>query len=165
MASTDVTVPDIGDFKDVPIIEINVAVGDEVTAEQPLIVLESDKASMEVPSPQAGKVEAILVKIGDKVSQGVSDPETGGRGRRGGSPRRRTPRSRTEPPRAKRPREDRPPRRSLRPLPPPRAACRRRSTSAAPMPRRACVASRANSTSTSRRSRAPARKAASPRRT
>ncbi len=69
--STDVIVPDIGDFKDVPIIEINVAIGDEVTAEQPLIVLESDKASMEVPSPQAGKVEAILVKIGDKVSQGT----------------------------------------------------------------------------------------------
>lgn len=70
MASNEITVPDIGDFTDVPIIEINVKVGDEITAEQPLIVLESDKASMEVPSPQGGKVEAVLVKVGDKVSQG-----------------------------------------------------------------------------------------------
>ena len=70
MASNEITVPDIGDFTDVPIIEINVKVGDEISAEQPLIVLESDKASMEVPSPSAGKVEAVLVKIGDKVSQG-----------------------------------------------------------------------------------------------
>ena len=68
--TTEIKVPDIGDFKDVPIIEVNVKVGDTVEAEQPLIVLESDKASMEVPSPQAGKVEAILVKVGDKVSEG-----------------------------------------------------------------------------------------------
>src|SRR5271165_1370441 len=68
--ATEIKVPDIGDFKDVPIIEVNVKVGDTVEAEQPLIVLESDKASMEVPSPQAGKVEAILVKVGDKVSEG-----------------------------------------------------------------------------------------------
>ena len=70
--ANEIKVPDIGDFKDVPIIEIHVAVGDEVTAEQPLIMLESDKASMEVPSPQAGKVESILVKVGDRVSQGVT---------------------------------------------------------------------------------------------
>ena len=66
-----VLVPDIGDFKDVPIIEIQVKPGDRVTAEAPLITLESDKASMEVPSPSAGVVKSIAVKLGDRVSQGV----------------------------------------------------------------------------------------------
>jgi pyruvate dehydrogenase E2 component (dihydrolipoamide acetyltransferase) len=66
----EVTVPDIGDFKDVPIIEIAVKVGDPVKAEAPLITLESDKASMEVPSPSTGIVKSLAVKIGDKVSQG-----------------------------------------------------------------------------------------------
>ena len=66
-----VLVPDIGDFKDVPIIEIQVKPGDRVTAEAPLITLESDKASMEVPSPSAGVVKNIAVKLGDRVSQGV----------------------------------------------------------------------------------------------
>jgi len=67
----EVTVPDIGEFKDVPIIEIAVKVGDHVTAEAPLITLESDKASMEVPSPATGFVKSLAVKIGDKVSQGA----------------------------------------------------------------------------------------------
>ena len=67
----EVTVPDIGDFKDVPIIEIVVKVGDRVKAEAPLITLESDKASMEVPSPSAGLVKSLAVKVGDKVSQGA----------------------------------------------------------------------------------------------
>src|SRR5580704_6172216 len=66
-----VTVPDIGDFHDVPIIDITVKPGDRVKAEEPLITLESDKASMEVPSPSAGLVKSVLVKIGDKVSQGT----------------------------------------------------------------------------------------------
>jgi pyruvate dehydrogenase E2 component (dihydrolipoyllysine-residue acetyltransferase) len=66
-----VLVPDIGDFKDVPIIEIQVKPGDRITAEAPLITLESDKASMEVPSPSAGTVKNIAVKLGDRVSQGV----------------------------------------------------------------------------------------------
>ena len=66
-----VLVPDIGDFKDVPIIEIQVQPGDRITAEAPLITLESDKASMEVPSPSAGVVKNIAVKLGDLVSQGV----------------------------------------------------------------------------------------------
>ncbi len=65
-----VVVPDIGDFKDVPIIEISVKPGDRVKAEEPLITLESDKASMEVPSPSAGAVKSLAVKIGDKVSEG-----------------------------------------------------------------------------------------------
>src|SRR5712672_1476755 len=67
----EVSVPDIGDFKEVPIIEIAVKVGDRVKAEAPLITLESDKASMEVPSPAAGVVKSLAVKIGDKVSEGT----------------------------------------------------------------------------------------------
>jgi dihydrolipoamide dehydrogenase len=66
----EVKVPDIGDFEDVPVVTVLVAVGDKVSAEDPLIELESDKATMEVPSPAAGKVAAIAVKEGDRVSQG-----------------------------------------------------------------------------------------------
>ncbi|MEY8829452.1 dihydrolipoyl dehydrogenase [Sedimentitalea sp. XS_ASV28] len=66
----DVKVPDIGDFSEVPVVSILVAVGDEVSAEDPLIELESDKATMEVPSPAAGKVAEIKVAEGDKVSKG-----------------------------------------------------------------------------------------------
>ncbi|TAM02096.1 MAG: biotin/lipoyl-binding protein, partial [Pusillimonas sp.] len=68
--SATVTVPDIGDFADVEVIEVLVAVGDTVATEQSLITVESDKASMEIPSSQAGVVRAILVKLGDKVKQG-----------------------------------------------------------------------------------------------
>ena len=70
--ANDIKVPDIGDFKNVPVLEIHVKVGDVIIADDPLITLESDKAAMEVPAPQAGKVEAILVKIGDKVSEGTA---------------------------------------------------------------------------------------------
>jgi pyruvate dehydrogenase E2 component (dihydrolipoamide acetyltransferase) len=66
----DIKVPDIGDFVDVPVIEVFVKVGDTVKAEDPLVSLESDKATMDVPSPSAGVVQAILVKVGDKVSEG-----------------------------------------------------------------------------------------------
>src|SRR4051812_17067444 len=69
--TTQVNVPDIGDFKDVPIIEILVKEGDAINAEDPLLTLESDKATMEVPAPSSGTVEKILVKIGDKVSEGT----------------------------------------------------------------------------------------------
>ncbi|MBF0255637.1 MAG: dihydrolipoyllysine-residue acetyltransferase, partial [Gammaproteobacteria bacterium] len=65
-----VQLPDIGDFKDVEVTEILVAPGDRVAAEASLLTLESDKASMEIPSPQAGVVESIAVKIGDKLNQG-----------------------------------------------------------------------------------------------
>ncbi len=71
-ASTmQITVPDIGDFGEVPIIEILVAAGDTVAAEDPLITLESDKATMDVPSPSAGTVSELQVKVGDMVSQGT----------------------------------------------------------------------------------------------
>jgi pyruvate dehydrogenase E2 component (dihydrolipoamide acetyltransferase) len=66
-----VLVPDIGDFKDVPVIELQVKPGDWVEAEAPLLTLESDKASMEVPSPYAGVVKSVAIKIGDRVSQGT----------------------------------------------------------------------------------------------
>jgi pyruvate dehydrogenase E2 component (dihydrolipoamide acetyltransferase) len=66
----DIKVPDIGDFKDVPVIEIFVKVGDTVEAEDPLVSLESDKATMDVPAPHGGVVKAISVKVGDKVSEG-----------------------------------------------------------------------------------------------
>ena len=66
----EIKIPDIGDFKDVPVIELLVAPGDTVEKETSLITLETDKASMEVPSPQPGVVQAINVKVGDKLSEG-----------------------------------------------------------------------------------------------
>jgi pyruvate dehydrogenase E2 component (dihydrolipoamide acetyltransferase) len=70
VAATEVKVPDIGDFKDIPIIEVHVKEGDPVNADDPIITLESDKATMDVPSPASGTVEKLLVKTGDKVSEG-----------------------------------------------------------------------------------------------
>ena len=70
MAKIEVKVPDIGDFKNVPIVEILVKTGDRVTAEQPLLTLESDKATLDVPAPAAGVVGNIVAKVGDKVSMG-----------------------------------------------------------------------------------------------
>jgi len=71
MATIEVQVPDIGDFKDVPVIEVLVKPGDTVGIEDPLVTLESDKATMDVPSPAAGKVVEVHVKVGDRVSQGA----------------------------------------------------------------------------------------------
>jgi pyruvate dehydrogenase E2 component (dihydrolipoamide acetyltransferase) len=67
---TEVTVPDLGDFADVPVIEIHVAPGDVVSNEDPLVTLESDKATMDIPSPAAGTVRELRVKVGDLVSRG-----------------------------------------------------------------------------------------------
>ncbi|NIR35831.1 MAG: branched-chain alpha-keto acid dehydrogenase subunit E2, partial [Actinobacteria bacterium] len=66
----EIVVPDIGDFQDVPVIEIAVSPGDSVVAEDPLVTLESDKATMDVPSPAAGVVKEMKVKLGDTVSEG-----------------------------------------------------------------------------------------------
>jgi pyruvate dehydrogenase E2 component (dihydrolipoamide acetyltransferase) len=71
MSKIEVKVPDIGDFKGVPVIEILVKPGDAINAEDPLIVLESDKATMEVPAPEGGVVSDVLVQVGDKVSEGA----------------------------------------------------------------------------------------------
>src|SRR5437660_499108 len=70
MALVEVKVPDIGDFKDVQIIELLVKPGDTVKAEQSLVTVESDKASMEIPSSRAGVVKALKVNVGDRVSKG-----------------------------------------------------------------------------------------------
>ena len=70
MSTIDVKVPDIGDFKDIPVIEIFVKPGDTVSAEDSLVTLESDKATMDVPSPAAGTIKEVRVKLGDKVSEG-----------------------------------------------------------------------------------------------
>ena len=69
-ATKEVLVPDIGDFKDIAVIEVLVKPGDSVDAEQSLITLESDKATMEIPSPAAGVVKELRVKVGDKVNEG-----------------------------------------------------------------------------------------------
>ncbi|MFG1374284.1 dihydrolipoyl dehydrogenase [Xanthobacter oligotrophicus] len=66
----DVEIPDMGDFAQVPVVEILVAVGDRVVADQPILMLESDKATLDVPAPAAGVVVALLVDVGDKVSRG-----------------------------------------------------------------------------------------------
>src|SRR5438876_7009773 len=70
MALVEVKVPDIGDFKDVEIIELLVKAGDTVKAEQSLITVESDKASMEIPSSHVGVVKEVKVKVGDTVNEG-----------------------------------------------------------------------------------------------
>src|SRR2546430_1342453 len=70
MSTIEVKVPDIGDFKDVPVIEIFVKPGDSVKPEDALVTLESDKATMDVPAPSAGVVKELKVKVGDKVSEG-----------------------------------------------------------------------------------------------
>src|SRR5690349_2556321 len=70
MATIEVQVPDIGDFKDVGVIELLVKPGDTVKVDQSLITVESDKASMEIPSTHAGVVKEMKIKLGDRVSQG-----------------------------------------------------------------------------------------------
>ena len=102
----EVKVPDIGDFKDVPVIEVHVAEGAVVKAEDPLLSLESDKATMDVPSPAAGTVVGLKVKVGDKVSEGtlILTLQTGA----------------AKPARCRAPRRHRPPPRR-RPSPPPPA--------------------------------------------
>ena len=71
MALIDVQVPDIGDFDEVSVIELLVNVGDTVAVDQSLITVESDKASIEIPSSHAGVVKALNVKLGDKVSKEI----------------------------------------------------------------------------------------------
>jgi dihydrolipoyl dehydrogenase len=66
----DIRIPDIGDFADVPVIEVHVSAGDAVAAEDPLITLESDKATMDIPAPAAGTVSEVTVRVGDRVSAG-----------------------------------------------------------------------------------------------
>ena len=84
--ATEVRVPDIGAFEDVPIIEVHVKPGDRVNEEDPLITLESDKATMDIPAPQTGQVVDVGVNIGDEVSRNLTSrrplPRRGPRRRR-----------------------------------------------------------------------------------
>ena len=66
----NISVPDIGDFKDVEVIEVLVKPGDQINKNDPIVTIESDKSSLEIPSPAAGEIKDLKVKIGDKVSQG-----------------------------------------------------------------------------------------------
>jgi dihydrolipoamide dehydrogenase len=75
MAKQMILVPDIGDYSDVPVIEILIKIGDVVEKEQPLLVLESDKATMEIPADTAGTIISIAVKLGDKISKGSAIAE------------------------------------------------------------------------------------------
>src|ERR1700736_965175 len=70
MAQIKLTVPDLGGFNDIPVIEVLVAPGETIAKDAPLVTLESDKATMEVPATEGGVVRDIKVKVGDKVSQG-----------------------------------------------------------------------------------------------
>ena len=96
MSAQEIQVPDIGDFSDVPVIEIHVAPGDTVSVDDPLITLESDKATLDVPAPVAGTVGELRVAVGDQLSQGsviMTIDATGPRARRrrNGSTRTRIP--------------------------------------------------------------------------
>src|SRR6187551_2445932 len=71
MATIDIQIPDIGDFDEVTVIELLVKPGDSIQADQSLLTVESDKASMEIPSSHAGVVKELKVKLGDKVKQGT----------------------------------------------------------------------------------------------
>jgi pyruvate dehydrogenase E2 component (dihydrolipoamide acetyltransferase) len=80
VATTEIAVPDIGDYTDVPVIEVHVSPGDVVAEEDPLVTLESDKATMDVPSTASGKVQDVRVKVGDTVSEGSVIVVVGGDG-------------------------------------------------------------------------------------
>jgi dihydrolipoamide dehydrogenase len=88
MSAIEIKVPDVGDFKDIPVIEVLVKPGDSVKKEDSLVTLESDKATMDVPSPSDGVVKELKVKVGDKVSEGtlILTLETGAQGAAAPSP-------------------------------------------------------------------------------
>ena len=72
MSNKDLIVPNIGDFKDVEVIEVLINEGDNIKKNDPLITIESDKSSVEIPSIYSGKIEKLNLKVGDKVSEGSS---------------------------------------------------------------------------------------------
>ena len=147
MSTIEVKVPDIGDFADIPIIEIFVKPGDTVKAEDSLVTLESDKATMDVPSPSAGVIRELKVKVGDKVSEGraIVVLDTGAAASDAGGAVPAPAACTCRPLRRRRrlhplPRQLRPPRRSRHP-PPPRSTARR---SRPRTRRRRCASSRAS---------------------
>jgi dihydrolipoyl dehydrogenase len=100
----EVRIPDLGDFSAVDVIEVHIKVGDKLAAEDPLITLETDKATMDVPAPQAGKVVSVALKVGDKASSGDlvltldADPTTAGAAAPKTAPPAAPPSTRTAPP-------------------------------------------------------------------
>jgi pyruvate dehydrogenase E2 component (dihydrolipoamide acetyltransferase) len=105
---SEVIVPDIGDFKEVEVIEVLVKPGDAVTKEQSLITLESDKATMEIPSPSGGVVKEIRIKVGDKVSKGstILVLDEGARAPAADSPKPAAQKAREEKPKGERPKDE-----------------------------------------------------------
>ena len=105
---SQVVVPDIGDFKEVEVIEVLVKPGDTVAKEQSLITLESDKATMEIPSPSGGVVKEIRIKVGDKVSKGstILVLDEGARDSVPESPKPAAQKAREEKPKGEKPKED-----------------------------------------------------------
>jgi pyruvate dehydrogenase E2 component (dihydrolipoamide acetyltransferase) len=91
------TVPDIGDFEDVDVIEVHIEEGQAISAEDPLITLETDKASMDVPAEVGGTVKSVLVSVGDKVSQGSSVAVIDAAGDAGAAPAKSKPVEKSEP--------------------------------------------------------------------
>ena len=125
----EIRLPDIGDFKDVPIIEVQIAPGKSVRKEETILTLESDKATMDVPAPEDGVIGEIHVKVGDKVSEGALLATYAEGGKRPPPRLTAAPRSKSQRPRP-RPR----PLRSPRPIPAARRMSRRTSSSSAPVP-------------------------------
>ena len=164
----DIAIPDIGDFKDVPVIEILVKEGDTVEAEQPIVTLESDKATMDVPSPAAGKIASIAVKVGDKVSMGsvIAKLDAGGPAAPVRPDQEDEAEAKEEEDAAEAPETSPIAPRDLPPAPPKaRRELRRSPTSPASSLVPRCAGLRASLASTSIKSRGRARKAASPART
>ena len=126
----EIRLPDIGDFKDVPIIEIHVKPGQSVAKEEVLLTLESDKATLDVPAPEAGVIGEIKVKVGDKVSQGALLATLGSGGRRARPPP--TPPSPPRPPATPAPAPRLPPRRRTADFECDIARARRRARAAIP---------------------------------
>src|SRR4029450_3416576 len=85
----EIRIPDIGDFADVPVIEVHVGPGSVVSVEDPLVTLESDKATLDVPSPVAGTIAEVRISVGDRVSEGAVVAVLEGAGRSGTPPKER----------------------------------------------------------------------------
>ncbi|WP_316043001.1 biotin/lipoyl-containing protein, partial [Bordetella pertussis] len=89
----EIKVPDIGDFKEVEVIEVLVSAGDTIKAEQSLITVESDKASMEIPASAAGVVKSVKVKVGDKIAEGTVILEVEAAGEAAAAPKAEAPKA------------------------------------------------------------------------
>ena len=163
-ATVEVRVPDIGGFSDVPVIEVFVKPGDVVKPEDPLVTLESDKATMDVPSPAAGTVQGVRIAVGDKVSEGSVILTLSAMGSPAGASPAPAAAAAPAPAAKAAPAPAAPaptaPAAAPAPLPPWTTP-----PSAPPTRRPPCAASRASSASISGRSREPVRRAASRRRT